>query len=80
MNEVEMNEFQLSIIDLICELEHCLKRETGSDKPILSIKVSPQVWHKVAAEIVSSPMSLQGRRDYSMTPNNLEIHGIEITK
>ena len=70
---------EMSIINLIRELDHDLRVETGADPPILSIKVSHEVWHAIAAEICGSKM-LWVKTDSFVTATSLELIGIEITR
>ena len=70
---------EMSIINLIRELDHDLRVETGADPPILSIKVSHEVWHIIAAEIRESKM-LWVKTDSFVTATSLELIGIEITR
>jgi len=69
----------MKVIDLIRELDQGLRTETGADPPILSIKVSPEVWLAIAAEIHESKM-LWVKTDSFVTATSLELIGIEITR
>jgi len=70
----------MKLIHLLRDLQIGLQAETGDDQPVLSIKVSHAVWHKIVTEVHSSRLLWDGSFDSSPTATQFEIMGIEITK
>ena len=69
----------MKLIHLLRELQIGLQAETGNDQPILSIKVSHAVWHKIVTEVHDANL-LFVKMNSSVTATQFELMGIEITK